>query len=176
MRISIIKPDSLVIVDGKPLAVDLSFLPENVWAIQVHGETAEVEYTDAPNSHEVSQPWIDQALAAWTEEKTRIETARATAAAAWQNSWERIRTERDALIGASEAAWQIELRRHEEQLRLIALGEPVKLYRSPEWIAASELEVLRYHQALRDIPQTYPEPADVEWPARPSFMDTAPTA
>lgn len=91
-------------------------------------------------------------------------------------TWPEIRASRDARLAQSEARWAIEVRRHAEQLRLIDLGEPVELYRSPEWMAATELEVLRYHQALRDIPQVYEDPAAVEWPPPPSFMDADPTA
>lgn len=170
MRVSIIKPDSLVIVDGEPLEVDLSFLPPNVWAIQTYGESAEVEYTDAPNSTKVPEEWVTQAIAAWNHVKEVAETKQAYEAETWLNSWERVRAERDALLSTSEYLWKIEQRRHDEQKRLIELGESVNLYRTPEWMAAAESEVLLYHQKLRDVPQDFSSPTDVIWPDVPHWI------
>ena len=44
MRATIVRDDSLVIVEGVPRVVSLDGLPETIHAVQVHGKQAEVEY------------------------------------------------------------------------------------------------------------------------------------
>lgn len=44
MRLTIIADDNLVIVDGRPLRVDLSFLHPAIHAVQWYGEAGEVEF------------------------------------------------------------------------------------------------------------------------------------
>lgn len=46
MRLTIIRDDNLVIVDGRPLRIDCSALPQSVSAVQWYGDHGEVETTD----------------------------------------------------------------------------------------------------------------------------------
>ncbi len=48
MRVSIIKTDNTVYIDGVPKFVDCSSLPANFHALQWDGESGEVEYTGKP--------------------------------------------------------------------------------------------------------------------------------
>lgn len=50
MRLTIIRDDNVVIVDGRALSVDLSGLPDNLHAVQWDGLAGHVEYNDGtPN-------------------------------------------------------------------------------------------------------------------------------
>lgn len=77
MQLSIIKPDSLVSIDGVAYRVDLSFLPSGVRAVQVNGEYREVEHFDLTNSHVVPQEWIDSATLLWEQEDKRVKESKA---------------------------------------------------------------------------------------------------
>lgn len=135
-----------------------------MWALIKNGVVAEVTSLDPGGRFHPAllwQPCAEEVQPGWLYRDGGFSPPAAPAP-----TWDEIRAERDARIAASEAAWQIETRRHTEQLRLIELGETIELYRSSEWMAAAELEVLRYHQMLRDIPQTYPDPANVVWPEK----------
>lgn len=71
-------------------------------------------------------------------------------------SWDVLRLQRDRLIAQSD--WLSA--RHADE---VALGITPTL--SPEEYGA----VLEYRQALRALPETYPDPADVIWPILPVF-------
>ncbi|EGY24603.1 hypothetical protein DA2_3219 [Desulfovibrio sp. A2] len=50
MRLTIIRDDNVVIVDGRALAVDLAGLPDNLHAVQWDGQAGHVEFNDGtPN-------------------------------------------------------------------------------------------------------------------------------
>ena len=79
MRITIIKADSLVMVDGFAISgIDLSSLPANFHALQWYGENGEVEYVDPETFHRSNvqissiapyQPYVD----AWSAAKYLID-------------------------------------------------------------------------------------------------------
>jgi hypothetical protein len=50
MRLTIVKPDGIVGVDGVFLPIDLSGLPINLRAVQWNGSTGHVEWTDQGNT------------------------------------------------------------------------------------------------------------------------------
>lgn len=51
MRVTIVKDDNIVIVDGEACAVDCSQLPTNFHALQWSGEHGEVEYASVRCNH-----------------------------------------------------------------------------------------------------------------------------
>ena len=64
MRVSIIKDDNMVIVDGRAIKIDLSDFPADVHAVQWDGSTGHVEYKDKPQEKltalDVFQTWLDR--------------------------------------------------------------------------------------------------------------------
>lgn len=79
------------------------------------------------------------------------------------NSWDRIRGEREYLISSAE--WVVDRHRNE-----VELGIETTISQS------QYVEVLRYFQALRDIPQSQGDrqPKHVVFPRRPKFLPPAP--
>lgn len=105
MRVIVIVPDTFVSVDGEGYGkVDLSFLPNDVHAIQWYGTYGDVEYVDpvtrraARNEQLESFTPYEQVLTAWAtrkEQKHMQEIEEALAAQAAQEA-----------IAAQEAAQQ----------------------------------------------------------------------
>lgn len=67
MKVTIIKNDSVVLVDGRAIKVDLSDFPANVHAVQFDGANGHVEYNDGKanttlKNLETFQTWVDR----WT--------------------------------------------------------------------------------------------------------------
>jgi hypothetical protein len=64
MKVTIIKDDGVVLVDGRAIHVDLSDMPANIHAVQFNGTKGHVEYTDALNKGITSitafQTWLDR--------------------------------------------------------------------------------------------------------------------
>lgn len=76
MRLTIIKSDNMVYIDGKPLKIDCSSLPDNIHALQWDGNNGWIEYVGhrEPNL-EISdisdyQSFID----AWKAEDERLKS------------------------------------------------------------------------------------------------------
>lgn len=59
MRLTIIRGDNTVIVDGRALSVDLSGLPDNLHAVQWDGLAGHVEYNDGTPNEKL------EAITAW---------------------------------------------------------------------------------------------------------------
>jgi hypothetical protein len=87
MRVTIIKDDDMVYVDGLPLRVDCSSLPERFHALQWYGTWGDVEMKDSDGRH-VDNIRIEDMSAyqrqidAWTKEKAKFDAAQAAALAA----------------------------------------------------------------------------------------------
>lgn len=72
MRITVVKDDAAVSVDGKGFGgLDLSFLPDGIHAIQWSGAQGEIEWRDPETKKAVANepittlPYQDQIMAAW---------------------------------------------------------------------------------------------------------------
>ena len=87
MKLTILKEDNMVHVDGKPLELDLSTItfPENFWALQWNGSSGHIEYNNPiiQNDEITSLPdWANVCVTKWQTRKTEIEAEIAAAAAA----------------------------------------------------------------------------------------------
>jgi len=87
MKVTILKEDNMVYVDGKPLELDLSTItfPENFWALQWNSSSGHIEYNNPmiQNDEITSLPdWANVCVTKWQTRKTEIEAERAAAAAA----------------------------------------------------------------------------------------------
>jgi len=87
MRVTIVKEDNVVLVDGEALNFDLSTItfPENFWALQWNGSSGHVEYNSPmiQNDEITSLPdWANVCVTKWQTRKTEIEAEKAAAAAA----------------------------------------------------------------------------------------------
>lgn len=86
MRVTIVKSDSIVVVDGVVYAVDCTSLPTDFHALQWYGQSGEVEYTATQCEHcgartkkgnavirdlTPYQPYVD----AWGQAKVAAEAA-----------------------------------------------------------------------------------------------------
>lgn len=175
-HVIIVPSDRLIIVDGTPLQFDFP-APENMHALQWHGDNGHIEWTDdinhplTPDDYEVD---VAPFVTLWEAEKARLDEEAATAEAsriAEYNSTParaaRIRSERDRRLNAT--TWLVE--RHKEQTE----GNIETSITEEDYAA-----LLTYRQALRDLPQQQGFPwsgdinaPDVPWPAlftRPKSM------
>ena len=87
MKLTIVKEDNMVLVDGKSLELDLSTItfPENFWALQWNGSSGHIEYNNPmiQNDEITSLPdWANVCVTKWQTKKTEIEAEEAEAAAA----------------------------------------------------------------------------------------------
>lgn len=87
MKLTIIKEDNMVLVDGKALELDLSTItfPENFWALQWNSSSGHIEYNSPmiQNNEITSLPdWANVCVTKWQTRKTKIEAEEAAAAAA----------------------------------------------------------------------------------------------
>ena len=78
MRLTIIRADNVVLVDGRALHVDLTLLPANLHAVQWDGDAGHIEYNDGTPNTQVSQAEYDAliapALAAWEVAREAADT------------------------------------------------------------------------------------------------------
>lgn len=164
MKVSVIAEDLTVYLDGRPIRLDRLDLPEEVWAIQYDGSTAEVEYRDGRMNQLVTgqdaRDMLDPLIAAAQAQAAREEAEAEAEREAWLDSWERVRQERNVLI--MSVRWLLE-RHQDEQL----LGMPTTL-------SEDDIQELgRYIQALRDVPLQEEQGVrarDVTWPDPPHFV------
>jgi hypothetical protein len=87
MRVTIIKDDNMVYVDGLALPVDCSSLPARFHALQWYEDHGEIERVDARGHHIENEPITDLApfqscLERWTKAKALRDGADAAAKAA----------------------------------------------------------------------------------------------
>lgn len=68
-KITIVREDNVIGVDGIFLGVDCSSLPENLRVVQWSGDHAEVELTDRDNTHIQSLDAYNQVLDLWQSKK-----------------------------------------------------------------------------------------------------------
>ena len=87
MKLTILKEDNMVHVDGKPLELDLSTItfPENFWALQWNGSSGHIEYNSPmiQNDEITSLPdWANASVTKWQTRNAEIEAEEAAEAAA----------------------------------------------------------------------------------------------
>ena len=158
-HVIIVPSDRLIIVDGTPLQFDFP-APENMHALQWHGDNGHIEWTDdinhplTPDDYEVD---VAPFVTLWEAEKARLDEEAATADAA------RIRSERDRRLDAT--TWLVE--RHKEQ----TAGNIETSITGEDYAA-----LLTYRQALRDLPQQEgfpwegPDDPKCPWPDEIRFV------
>jgi hypothetical protein len=76
VRITIIREDNIIILDGRPITIDLSDMSSDIHAIQWYDDTGHIEYPGNPNQTIQSvapfQVWIDRGIEASSLEDNAI--------------------------------------------------------------------------------------------------------
>ena len=150
MNLVIIPSDRIIgigttIISG--IGTDLSWIPSDVHAVHWDGSSGEIEYNDGKANLDITSIGIySQAETTFNNEIQR----RKDLDDEYLNSntflWMKLRSERDNLLLSSDFT----------QLGDIGLSESKKT----EWI--------NYRQALRDLPANTSDPANPNWPTKPS--------
>lgn len=134
MRLIVVPSDKTIIIDDEHLNVqqDLSWIPDNVHALQWYGDYGEVEYTDETPNLRIEELGIyQQAVTDHANEKIRLAE------------------EREAYLNSFD--WATEIRRQRSN-RLTATDWVV--IKARETNTDVPTEWLTYRQALRDLPST----------------------
>lgn len=156
-RLTIVKDDNLVRIDHRSLRFDLSpyRLPDNFHALQWYEDRGEMEFNDGTHNERITDITIFQPI---IDEFTRLaETGDNPPAPTEEEKYANLVSQRDSYLGQTD--WFII--RHSEQKR-------IKQAISLEDDVVSELLVWR--QELRDLPETYNNSEDWEWPDPPDFL------
>ena len=150
MNLVIIPSDRIIgigttIISG--IGTDLSWIPSDVHAVHWDGSSGEIEYNDGKANLDITSLGIySQAETTFNNEIQR----RKDLDDEYLNSntflWMKLRSERDNLLLSSDFT----------QLGDIGLSESKKT----EWV--------NYRQALRDLPANTSDPANPNWPTKPS--------
>ena len=150
MNLVIIPSDRIIgigttIISG--IGTDLSWIPSDVHAVHWDGSSGEIEYNDGKANLDITSIGIySQAETTFNNEIQR----RKDLDDEYVNSsiflWMKLRSEGDNLLLSSDFT----------QLGDIGLSESKKT----EWI--------NYRQALRDLPANTSDPANPNWPTKPS--------
>jgi len=152
MRLIIIPVDGLISIDGQCISKiqhDMSWIPENIHAIQWYETWGEIEYTDGSPNEKIEELGIyEQAVDTFNNEKQRLEDekiAQSEAIEAARDYWAELRYLRDLKL--SESDWT--------QIKDVPLTEEQKT----AWAT--------YRQALRDVPANTEDPKNPVWPVAP---------
>ena len=138
--LSIIAGDKTVIKDGTACPdLSLSWLPSNVWAVQWDTNKGHIEKRDLSIVEITDITPFNTALTKWDEANT------AAVAAAQPNEFT-FRQERDYLLESSD--WTV------------LADSPLSATKQAEWKT--------YRQALRDLPESTTDYANVTYPTPPS--------
>jgi hypothetical protein len=153
MRITIIPSDNTIGIDGNFLLniqQDISWVPENIHAVQWYNTWGEVEYTDGSPNERIEELGIyEQAVDTFNNEKQRLEDekiAQAEALEAARDYWKELRSLRDRKL--TECDWT--------QIADVPLTQEQKT----AWGT--------YRQALRDLPANTEDPKNPVWPTAPT--------
>ena len=150
MNLVIIPSDRIIgigttIISG--IGTDLSWIPSDVHAVHWDGSSGEIEYNDGkPNLDITSIGIYSQAETTFNNEIQRRKDRDDEYVNSSTFLWMKLRSERDNLLLSSDFT----------QLGDIGLSESKKT----EWI--------NYRQALRDLPANTSDPANPNWPTKPS--------
>lgn len=134
MRLSIIKSDGAVYVDGKAYSdIDLSFTPSNLHALQWYSTYGEIEWTDSPNETIDSLPdWAELSMSLWAVKDQEYQDSLKPPVLTDAEKLLAIRIERDKRLALSDWTQVADVQ--------ALYGEAWSL----EWAA--------YRQALRELP------------------------
>ena len=140
MKLTIIADDKLVSKDGVGYNnLDLSFLDSDIWAVQWDTNKGHIEKRDLSIVEITDITPFNTALTKWDEANT------AAVAAAQPNEFT-FRQERDYLLESSD--WTV------------LADSPLSATKQAEWKT--------YRQALRDLPESTTDYANVTYPTPPS--------
>ena len=153
MKITIIPSDNTIGIDGDfllSIQQDISWIPENIHAVQWYNTWGEVEYTDGSPNERIEEHGIyQQAVIDFNNEKQRLEDekiAQAEAIEASRDYWKELRRLRDQKL--TQCDWT--------QIADVPLAEEQKT----AWAT--------YRQALRDVPANTEDPKNPVWPTAPT--------
>ena len=150
MNLVIIPSDRIIgigttIISG--IGTDMSWIPSDVHAVHWDGSSGEVEYNDGKANLDITSIGIySQAETTFNNEIQRRKDLDDEYINSSTFLWMKLRSERDNLLLSSDFT----------QLGDIGLSESKKT----EWI--------NYRQALRDLPANTSDPANPNWPTKPS--------
>ena len=150
MNLVIIPSDRIIgigttIISG--IGPDLSWIPSDVHAVHWDGSSGEIEYNDGKANLDITSIGIySQAETTFNNEIQRRKDLDDEYLNSSTFLWMKLRSERDNLLLSSDFT----------QLGDIGLSESKKT----EWI--------NYRQALRDLPANTSDPANPNWPTKPS--------
>ena len=150
MNLVIIPSDRIIgigttIISG--IGTDLSWIPSDVHAVHWDGSSGEIEYNDGKANLDITSIGIySQAETTFNNEIQRRKDLDDEYVNSSTFLWMKLRSERDNLLLSSDFT----------QLGDIGLSESKKT----EWI--------NYRQALRDLPANTSDPANPNWPTKPS--------
>ena len=150
MNLVIIPSDRIIgigttIISG--IGTDMSWTPSDVHAVHWDGSSGEVEYNDGKANLDITSIGIySQAETTFNNEIQRRKDLDDEYINSSTFLWMKLRSERDNLLLSSDFT----------QLGDIGLSESKKT----EWI--------NYRQALRDLPANTSDPANPNWPTKPS--------
>ena len=150
MNLVIIPSDRIIgigttIISG--VGTDMSWIPSDVHAVHWDGSSGEIEYNDGKANLDITSLGIySQAETTFNNEIQRRKDLDDEYLNSSTFLWMKLRSERDNLLLSSDFT----------QLGDIGLSESKKT----EWI--------NYRQALRDLPANTSDPANPNWPTKPS--------
>ena len=150
MNLVIIPSDRIIgigttILSG--IGTDMSWIPSDVHAVHWDGSSGEIEYNDGKANLDITSIGIySQAETTFNNEIQRRKDLDDEYLNSSTFLWMKLRNERDNLLLSSDFT----------QLGDIGLSESKKT----EWI--------NYRQALRDLPANTSDPANPNWPTKPS--------
>ena len=150
MNLVIIPSDRIIgigttIISG--IGTDMSWIPSDVHAVHWDGSSGEIEYNDGKANLDITSIGIySQAETTFNNEIQRRKDRDDEYVNSSTFLWMKLRSERDNLLLSSDFT----------QLGDIGLSESKKT----EWI--------NYRQALRDLPANTSDPANPNWPTKPS--------
>ena len=150
MNLVIIPSDRIIgigttIISG--IGTDMSWIPSDVHAVHWDGSSGEIEYNDGKANLDITSIGIySQADTTFNNEIQRRKDLDDEYLNSSTFLWMKLRSERDNLLLSSDFT----------QLGDIGLSESKKT----EWI--------NYRQALRDLPANTSDPANPNWPTKPS--------
>tara|TARA_B100001564_G_scaffold16989_1_gene13049 strand:+ start:218 stop:676 length:459 start_codon:yes stop_codon:yes gene_type:complete len=129
------------------IGTDLSWIPSDVHAVHWNGTSGEIEYNDGKANLGITSIGIySQAETSFNNEIQRQKDLGDASVSQSSFLWEKLRNERDNLLLFSDFT----------QLGDIGLSDSKKA----EWVT--------YRKALRDLPANTSDPANPNWPTKPS--------
>ena len=129
------------------IGTDLSWIPSDVHAVHWNGSSGEIEYNDGKANLGITSIGIySQAETSFNNEIQRQKDLGDASVSQSSFLWEKLRNERDNLLLFSDFT----------QLGDIGLSDSKKA----EWVT--------YRKALRDLPANTSDPANPNWPTKPS--------